>query len=62
MDIYTQAVPAPKRKAQAKVVELIAPKKALSQGDPLNVTCSYMKRLRQIGLKCFEKFGVPDGI
>ncbi len=32
MDIYTQAVTATKRKAQSKVVEMIAPKKAVSQG------------------------------
>jgi integrase len=31
MDIYTQAVTAAKRKAQSKVVEMIAPKKAMSQ-------------------------------
>lgn len=34
MDVYTQAVTAVKRKAQSKVIELIVPKKAVSQAAP----------------------------
>jgi hypothetical protein len=34
MDVYTQAVTAAKRKAQAKVVEMIVPKKAVSHAAP----------------------------
>ena len=34
MDVYTQAVTEAKRKAQSKVVEMIVPKKAVSQEAP----------------------------
>jgi integrase len=34
MDVYTQAVTDAKRKAQSKVVEMIVPKKAVSQVAP----------------------------
>jgi len=34
MDVYTQAVTEAKRKAQSTVVEMIVPKKAVSQAAP----------------------------
>ena len=34
MDVYTQAVTAAKRRAQSKVIEMIVPKKTVSQVAP----------------------------